>query len=156
MNMGSKIDEKSMKNRSKNRSKIKCDLGSIFGGSWVDFGVDLGAKLGAKIEQNRSQERSEMWSIFWWIWRSIFETIWSHLGSQTLPKIEPNWFQNRCKLGCWFASCFVMDFGWIFIDFLPQHSMAEIAKIVGSSMFFYRFLIFLLFGFWVDFGIDFW
>ena len=44
--LGSKIDEKSMKNRSKNRSKINCDLGSIFDGSWVDFGMDLGAKLG--------------------------------------------------------------------------------------------------------------
>ena len=43
--LGSKIDEKSIKNQSKNRSKIRCDLGSIFDGSWVDFGVDLGAKL---------------------------------------------------------------------------------------------------------------
>jgi predicted membrane protein len=48
-----------------------------------------------------------------------------------------------------------MDFGWIFIDFLPQHGMAEIAKIVDSSMFFYRFLIFWLLGFWIDFGIVF-
>ena len=44
--LASKIDEKSIKNRSKNKSKIRCDLGSIFVGSWVDFGVDLGAKLG--------------------------------------------------------------------------------------------------------------
>ena len=58
--LGSKIDEKSMKNRSKNISKIRCDLGSIFDGSWMGFGVDLGAKLGPKIEQNRSQERSEI------------------------------------------------------------------------------------------------
>ena len=51
-----------------------------------------------------------------------------------------------------------MDFGLIFMDFLPQHGMAEIAKIVNSSTFFflfYRFLIFWLFGFWVDVGIDF-
>ena len=53
--LGSKIDEKSIKNRSKNRSKIRCDLGSIFGGSWVDFGVDLGAKLGPSWDQNRSK-----------------------------------------------------------------------------------------------------
>ena len=53
--LGSKIDEKSMKNRSKNRSKIRCDLGSIFDGSWVDFGVDLGAKLGPSWDQNRSK-----------------------------------------------------------------------------------------------------
>ena len=53
--LASKIDEKSMKNRSKNRSKIRCDLGSIFDGSWVDFGVDLGAKLGPSWDQNRSK-----------------------------------------------------------------------------------------------------
>ena len=53
--LGSKIDEKSMKNRSKNRSKIRCDLGSIFDGSWVDFGVDLGAKLGPSWNQNQSK-----------------------------------------------------------------------------------------------------
>ena len=54
MILGSKIDEKSMKNRSKKRSKIRCDLGSIFDGSWVDFGVDLEAKLGPSWDQNRS------------------------------------------------------------------------------------------------------
>ena len=32
-----------------------------------------------------------------------------------------------------------MDFGWIFIDFLPQHGMAEVAKIVDSSKFFLFF-----------------
>ena len=53
--LGSKIDEKSMKNRSKNISKIRCDLGSIFDGSWVGFGVDLGAKLGPSWDQNRSK-----------------------------------------------------------------------------------------------------
>ena len=51
----SKIDAKSMKNRSKNRSKIRCDLGSIFGASWVGFGRDLGAKLGPSWDQNRSK-----------------------------------------------------------------------------------------------------
>ena len=55
MILGSKIDEKSMKNRSKKRSKIRCDLGLIFGGSWVDFGMDLGAKLGPSWDQNRSK-----------------------------------------------------------------------------------------------------
>ena len=55
MILGSKIDEKSMKNLSKKRSKIRCDLGSIFGGSWVGFGVDLGAKLGPSWDQNRSK-----------------------------------------------------------------------------------------------------
>ena len=130
-------------------------------GSWAV----LGSKLGPKIGQNRSQERSEMWSIFWWIWRSIFEAIWSHLGSQTPPKMKPSWLQNRCKLGCWFESCFVMDFGWIFIDFLLQHSMAEVAKIVDSSTFFIDFWYFgywalglilgLIFdGFWGDFGVE--
>ena len=55
MILGSKINEKSMKNPSKNISKIRCDLGSIFGGSWVDFGVDLGAKLGPSWDQNQSK-----------------------------------------------------------------------------------------------------
>ena len=48
-----------------------------------------------------------------------------------------------------------MDFGWIFIDFLPQHGMAEVAKIVNSCMLFVVFLIFWLLGSWVDFGVDF-
>ena len=53
--LGSKIDEKSMKNQSKNTSKIRCDLESIFDGSWVDFGMDLGAKLVPSWDQNRSK-----------------------------------------------------------------------------------------------------
>ena len=64
--LGSKIDGKSMKNRSKNRSKIRCDLGSIFDGSWVGFGMDLGAKLGPswdqvgiKIDKKRCQKKNE-------------------------------------------------------------------------------------------------
>ena len=58
-----------------------------------------------------------------------------------------------------------MDFGWIFIDFLPQHGMAEIAKIVDSSTFFIDFWYFgswalglilgLIFdGFLGDLGVD--
>ena len=49
----------------------------------------------------------------------------------------------------------MIDFGSIFVDFLLQHGMAEVAKIVDSSRFFYRFLIFWLLGSWVDFGVDF-
>ena len=48
-----------------------------------------------------------------------------------------------------------MDFESIFIDFLLKHGMAEVAKIVDSCIFFYRFLIFWQLGSWVDFGIDF-
>ena len=49
-----------------------------------------------------------------------------------------------------------MDFGQMFNDFLPQHVMAEVAKIVDSCMFFIRFLLFLLLGSWVGFLIAFW
>ena len=58
-----------------------------------------------------------------------------------------------------------MDFGLIFIDFLLQHSMAEVAKIVDSFTFFIDFLYFgywalgLILGlifdrFWGDFGVE--
>ena len=154
-----KIDFKWTRVRLSIQELSQAAIWGLLGASWLQEGGSwaiLSSKLGPKIGQNRSQERSEMWSIFWWIWRSIFEAIWSHLGSQTPPKMKPSWLQNRCKLGCWFESCFVMDFGWIFIDFLLQHSMAEVAKIVNSFYVFYRFLIFWLLGFWVDFGIDFW
>ena len=57
MILGSKIDEKSMKNRSKNISKIRCDLGSIFDGSWMGFGVDLGGKVGAKLGPSWDKNR---------------------------------------------------------------------------------------------------
>ena len=147
---------------------ILAPIWGVLGASWLQEGGSwaiLSSKLGPKIGQNRSQERSEMWSIFWWIWRSIFEAIWSHLGSQTPPKMKPSWLQNRCKLGCWFESCFVMDFGSIFIDFLLQHSMAEVAKLVDSPTFFIDFWYFgswalgLILGlifdrFWGDFGIE--
>ena len=63
--LASKIDEKSMKNRSKNKSKIRCDLGSIFDGSWMGFGRDLEAKLGpswsqvgTKIDQKSKSEKA--------------------------------------------------------------------------------------------------
>ena len=72
MILGSKIDEKSMKNRSKNRSTIRCDLGSIFGGSWVGFGVDLGAKLepswdqiAIKVDPTSDQKNDHLFDGLW-------------------------------------------------------------------------------------------
>ena len=56
--------------------------------------------------------------------------------------MEPSWRQNRSKLGCWFERCFLMYVGPFFIELLTQHGMAEVAKIVDSSTFFYSFLIF--------------
>ena len=62
--LASKIDEKSMKNRSKNRSKIRCDLGSIFDGSWMGFGLDLGSwgpswgQVGSKIHQESKSKKA--------------------------------------------------------------------------------------------------
>ena len=44
--LASKIDEKSMKNRSKKRSKIRCDLGWILDGSWSDLGAIWGPSWG--------------------------------------------------------------------------------------------------------------
>ena len=56
--LGSKIDEKSMKNRSKNRSKIRCDLGSIFDGSWVGFGVVLAPKMEPSWAQKSKSKKA--------------------------------------------------------------------------------------------------
>ena len=51
-----------------------------------------------------------------------------------------------------------MDVGSFFIDFLPQHGMAEVAKIANSTKFFIVFELFVvvLFALFVDrFVIDF-
>ena len=41
-----------------------------------------------------------------------------------------------------------MDVGPLFIDFLPQHGMAEVAKIANSSTFFmiFSFVVVVLFA----------
>ena len=59
----------------------------------------------------------------------------------------------------------MMDFGSFFVDFLPQHGMAEVGKIVDSSGFFIDFSYFgysalgLILGlifdrFLIDFGVE--
>ena len=49
--LGSKIDQKSIKNRCKNRSFFWCLLGSIYGRNLVDFWSQNEAKLGPKWDQ---------------------------------------------------------------------------------------------------------
>ena len=101
--LGSKIDEKSMKNRSKNISKIRCDSpahvltagGRIFftfslqDGSWMSFGVDLEAKLGPswdqvgiKINKKRCQKKNEKRLHL----EGILKASWRHLGAKMTPK----------------------------------------------------------------------
>ena len=59
----------------------------------------------------------------------------------------------------------MMDLAPMFIDFLPQHGMAEVAKIVASSMCFIDFGYFgywalglilglIFYRFWGDFGVE--
>ena len=101
----SKIDQKSIKNRS----------WGFLGGSWgplnpkmaprakktpksESFVLLLSPILEPKIDQNRSQERSEMWSIFWSIWRSSFGAIWCQLGPILAPKTSPKWSQVGVKI----------------------------------------------------------
>ena len=58
-NLGAKIDQQSIKNRSKSRSKTRCKLGWILDGSWIDFWSILGpswgpswGQVGTKIRKN--------------------------------------------------------------------------------------------------------
>ena len=121
---GSKIDQKSIKNRAKKLSKIRCDLGSIFESSWVGFGVDLGAKLGPswgqvgtklgwKSIKNDVKKRMKK--------DCILKASWSEFGSIVGSKNQP----CGAKLGAksiqdwsWFESCFWKDFGIIFSSIL--------------------------------------
>ena len=114
-------------------------LGGILGPSWPQdgpkspkdlekwfLGPPLGAHLGA---QNRSKlvpraiRKVIIFMItlvidFWIDW----VPTWPQLGLQNPPKMGPTWHPNRCKLGCWFESCFWKDLGIIFKVFLPQHT----------------------------------
>ena len=72
--------------------------------------------------------------------------------------MEPSWLQNCFKLGCWFEGCFWKDVRTIFINVLPQHDMAEVAKTLKNQLFFnvFQFLVVVLLGWFVDwFLIDF-
>ena len=90
---------------------------------------------------------------FW----SDLERTWPHLGPQNPPKMRPSWLQNRIKFGCWFESCFVMDFGQMFIVFWCPNMAWPTSYIRRQYfLFVYSFLIFWLLGSWVDFGVDFW
>ena len=90
-------------------------------------------------------------------WASIFWAIWCNLAT--------SWLQNRYKLGCWFERCFLMNVEPAFIDFLPQHGMAEVAKTADSCTHFYSFCYFSCWAvglaFWlifdwfsIDFGVE--
>ena len=137
-------------------------LWGVLARSWFQdggFRVHLGSQMDAQIHESCSQERSERWSFFWYLCASTLEAIWCQLGSQKPPKMEPNWFQNRCKLGCWFDTCFGRDLGSIFVDFWPQHAKAGIAKIYKNRRTITKFIgfsILWLLCCWVEFVIDFW
>ena len=177
---GVKNRSKSNKNLSKNESNIRCNCGSILDGSWVGFGGSLGAlgpilapsreflgRFGLQVgAQNRSKSVPRaIWNAIIFIidlkidFGSDLVRIWPHLGLQNLPKMRPSWLQNRLKSGCWFESCFWKDLGTIFIDFLSQHDMAEVAKSMQKT---WRFLGFCYIGnfallcCWFDFSWCWW
>ena len=60
---GSKIDQKSIKNRSKKRSKTRCKLGWILDRSWIDF-----------------------WSIWGPSWGSSWGQVGTKIGGNGIPK----------------------------------------------------------------------
>ena len=151
----SKIDQKSTKWGAKTSQNRSLELsGRVLEGS--------GEHLGPKKHQD-TNKRCEKWElsppqtppvgcqnlsklapraihnviiflITFWIdfWSDLVPTC-LQLGSQNLPKMEPSWFQNRCKLWCWFEGCFWKDVGTIFIDSLPQHDMAEVATTIENT-----------------------
>ena len=88
-------------------------------------------------------------------WSDLVPT-WLHLGPPNPPKMGPSWLQNRCKLECWFESCFWKDVGTMFIDFLPQLDMAEVANYIEKNNCFLLFFNFWLLCCWDDLLIDFW
>ena len=162
----SKINQKSIKNGpqiDQNRSKELSWRG--LGPSWSQDGPKspnnvenwfLGPPLGGHFgSQNRSKSapRAIRKVIVLMIDLKIdfgidLVPIWSHLGLQSPPKIDPSWLQNRCKLECRFESCFWKDVGSFFVYFLPQHDMAEVAKTLKNKLFFsiFEFLVVGLFG----------
>ena len=159
MDFGSKMGVLGGSRGSKNRSWE--GSWGVLGGSWVPrakkwvrpsiWTTHLAPKWEAKIDLKSIQRPSKKWLFFWSLLGSTFGAIWYQLGSQNHPKMEPNWCQNRCKLGCWFHTCFWMDLGSIFVDFSPQHAKAGVPKIYKKLRFFNIFMILLaclLDGFW--------
>ena len=78
-------------------------------------------------------------------WRDLVPN-WLQLGSRNLPKIEPRWNQNQCKLGCWFDNGFGRDLGTIFIEFLPEHAKGEVAKIYKNLKLTQNLMVFRYLG----------
>ena len=130
----------------------------IFRSSNSDFwGLLLGAILGPKVYQNRSQERPRSWSFLLIdlkiVFGNDFVPTWPHLDPP-LPKNAASWLQNWFELGCWFASCFRMNWSWQhFVDFLSQHDMAEVTKSKQKQTAL-TFLDFWLLCCWGDLLID--
>ena len=59
------------------------------------------------------------------------------------------------QVGVLIGELFWKDVGSIFIDFLLQHDMAEVAKNIKTNNAFLMFFTFWLLGCWNDFMIDF-
>ena len=116
--VGTQIHSKIEQNGSQNGSKslprgLLEGSGGVLGPSWLQDGPKkqktsenqfLGPPLGRHVEpQNlkksfpRAIQKVMIFSLFL---GSTFGAILFQLGSQNPPKMEPNWFQTRCKLGC--------------------------------------------------------
>ena len=78
--LGSKIDPKSIKNRSKNQSKKWYNFWSILEPTWLHFGRVLGAKLKPNWDQNGHQNVLKFAVHFCSILLSNLEAFWAHLG----------------------------------------------------------------------------
>ena len=63
----------------------------------------LGGMLGPKISKivpKSDPEGDDFFIVLGIDFWSHFVPTWLQLGSQNPPKMEPSWFQNRCKFGC--------------------------------------------------------
>ena len=116
------------------------NFGVVWGPNWLPNWAHFGAKLGPKSDQKCIANFILISISFWFDLGMDFAPTWP----QNPPKMEPSWLQNRSNLECSFERCFLMDVGPFFMDSLPQHGMAEVAKIANSFTFFIVFHFLLL------------
>ena len=118
------------------------------------LGPPLGGNFGS---QNRSKSVSRairkvmvfMIDLKIDFWSGLVPT-YRHLDPQHLPKMGPSWLQNRCKLECWFESCFWKDVRLIFIVFFTTTWHGRSSTNINKHVVFLAFFNFWLLCCWGD------
>ena len=109
-----KMEAKMVQNRSQEASwRGRGGLGAILAPRWPQEAKNLRKSISGapsweacwglksqKIAPKSDPEGDDFFIVFGIDFWSHFVPTWLQLGSQNPPKMEPSWFQNRCKLGC--------------------------------------------------------